>query len=309
MKQITSPAPKQTCKPWQSLKQQIELLENRGMIFDDKVHAKHILSQVNYYRLSGYWYPFRQLTNNSRKNDFRESTKFSDVLNIYNFDKKLRILCLQALEVIEMSVRTSIAHTFGRISPVAHLDKNNFDQNFVQGKDRQISYDLWLKKYESQIRRSKKSPFIKHHLATYEDLPIWVGVEVMDFGSLSVLYSGLKGRQQKQISQGYGVDNASIFESWLKSLNYIRNICAHHSRLWNTNIDVVAKVDSSFLGLSSADNKRLFFYLIMMKHLLMVIEPDSSWQNEVESLLFDFPIPNNNAIKLDDIGFTSWNDW
>lgn len=131
----------------------------------------------------------------------------------------------------------------------------------------------------------------------------------MDFGSLSVLYSGFKGRQQKQISQGYGVDNASIFESWVKSLNYIRNICAHHSRLWNTNIDVVAKVDSSFLGLSSADNKRLFFYLIMMKHLLKVIEPNSSWQNEVESLLFDFPIPENNAIKLDDIGFTSWNDW
>lgn len=167
MKQTTSPVSKQTCKPWRSFKQQIELLEDRGMIFDDKANAKHILSQVNYYRLSGYWYPFRQLINNTRLNDFYPSTEFTDVLDIYNFDKKLRILCLQALEVIEMSVRTSIAHTFGRISPIAHLDKNNFDQKFVQSKDKQISYDLWLKKYNYQIRRSKKSPFIKHHLATY----------------------------------------------------------------------------------------------------------------------------------------------
>ncbi|WP_201544635.1 Abi family protein [Psychrobacter sp. H7-1] len=159
------------------------------------------------------------------------------------------------------------------------------------------------------MSRSDKSPFIKHHIATYEDLPIWVGVEVMDFGSLSVLYSGLKGRQKKQISQSYGVDNPRVFESWLKSLNYIRNICAHHARLWNVNIDVVAKVDTRFLGLSLADNKRLFFYLIMMKHLLAVIVPKSVWHHKVERLFHDFPIPMNNAITLNDTGFSSWQDW
>ncbi|PNK59661.1 Abi family protein [Psychrobacter sp. FDAARGOS_221] len=300
---------KQSCKPWQSFEKQIALLENRGMIFEDKTDAIHILSQVNYYRLSGYWYPFRQLINNTRENNFYKDTKFTDVLNIYNFDKKLRMLCLEALEVIEMSVRTNIAYNFGRISPVAHLDKNNFDQKFVQGESKQINYESWLKKYKYQIRRSNKSPFIKHHIATYEDLPIWVGVEVMDFGSLSVLYSGLKGRQKKQISQSYGVDNPNVFGSWLKSLNYIRNICAHHARLWNINIDVVAKVDSRFLGLSSADNKRLFFYLIMMKHLLAVIEPNSTWDRKVEDLFHKFPTPTNKAIKLNDIGFSTWQDW
>ena len=298
---------KRSSKKWQSYKEQVAILESRGMLFENKAKAEYVLSQINYYRLSGYWYPFRMLSSDtSRGDNFTKNTRFEDVLNIYLFDKQLRLLCLQALESIEMSVRTNIAHTLGRISPTAHLDKNNFDQRFVGLRNGHCSYDKWLKKYHEQISRAKKSPSIKHHLSNYHNIPIWVGVEVLDFGSISVLYSGLKGRQRQQIAQIYGVNSAGVFASWLRALNYIRNICAHHGRLWNVNIDVIAQIDNDIPRLSSLDNKRVFFYLVMIKHLLTIIDLDSSWAVKVEKLLAEFPAPGNQAITLAGLGFTAW---
>lgn len=291
-------------KKWQSFKDQVAILESRGMIFEDKVKAEHFLSQVNYYRLSGYWYPFRiMLLDNLRSDSFIEDTKFEDIINIYLFDKQLRLLCLQALENIEMSLRTNIAHTLGRISPTAHLNANNFNQRFIDSKSKYWSYDTWLNKYNEQIKKAKKSPFIDHHFNHYKYLPIWVGVEVLDFGSISTLYTGLKGKQQQQIAKLYGVNNPKVFASWLKSLNYIRNICAHHGRLWNVNIDVIAQVDKNISVFQQLDNKRIYYYLKMIQHLMAVISPSSDWQVDLDKLLSQFPIPRNKAIALADIGF------
>ena len=291
-------------KKWQSFKDQVAILESRGMIFEDKVKAEHFLSQVNYYRLSGYWYPFRiMLLDNLRSDNFIEDTKFEDIINIYLFDKQLRLLCLQTLENIEMSLRTNIAHTLGRISPTAHLNANNFNQRFIDSKSKYWSYDTWLNRYNEQIKKAKKSPFIDHHFNYYKDLPIWVGIEVLDFGSISTLYTGLKGKQQQQIAKLYGVNNPKVFASWLKSLNYIRNICAHHGRLWNVNIDVIAQVDKNIAVFQHLDNKRIYYYLKMIQHLMAVISPSSDWQVDLDRLLSLFPIPRNKAIALADIGF------
>lgn len=291
-------------KKWQSLKDQVAILESRGMIFEDKSKAENILSQVNYYRLSGYWYPFRiMLLDNSRSDNFVESTTFEDVINIYIFDKQLRLLCLQALENIEMSLRTNLAHTLGRISPIAHLNRDNFDQRFIKSKNKYWSYDTWLNRYNEQIKKAKKSPFIDHHFNHYKDLPIWVGIEVLDFGSISTLYTGLKGKQQQQIAKLYGVNNPKVFASWLKSLNYIRNICAHHGRLWNVNVDVIAQVDKNISVFQQLDNKRIYYYLKMIQHLMTVISPNSGWQVDLDKLLLQFPTPRNKAIALTDLGF------
>lgn len=290
-------------KKWQSFRDQVTILESRGMIFEDKAKAEYILSQVNYYRLSGYWYSFRtQLTDITRSDEFIVNTRFEDVLNIYGFDKQLRLLCLQALENIEMSLRTNIAHTLGRISPTSHLNSDNFNQRFIESKNKYWNYNTWLNRYNEQIKKAKKSPFIDHHFNHYKDLPIWVGIEVLDFGSISTLYTGLKGKQQQQISRLYGVSNAKVFASWLKSLNYIRNICAHHGRLWNVNIDVIAQVDKNISVFQHLDNKRIYFYLKMMQYLMTVISPSSCWEEELNNLLSQFPIPKNKAITLDGLG-------
>lgn len=298
--------PLKPCKPWKSYQQQIQLLESRGMCFEDKKSAEHIISQINYYRLSGYWYPFRQTDNAGQRQDkFIRDTNFQDVLNLYNFDKHLRLLVLQALESIEMSVRTQIAHLMGRTSPIAHLNPKSFDKSFTQYKDKKgkTSYDRWKEKFDQQIERAKKNPAIIHHATNYQAIPIWVAIDHLDFGAVSVLYTGLPNKQRTLIAQSYQVRNADVFASWLRSLNYIRNICAHHSRLWNVNIDVIGKKDHQIKGLNNLDNKRLFFYLIVIDHLLNIISKDTFWRENIKDLLLSFPKPKNNAVKVENMGF------
>lgn len=126
---------------------------------------------------------------------------------------------------------------------------------------------------------------------------------MLDFGSIFNLYTGLKGKQQQQIAKLYGINNAKVFASWLKSLNYIRNICAHHGRLWNVNIDVIAQIDKNISVFQQLDNKRIYFYLKMIQHLMTVISPSSSWEIELNKLLSQFPVPRNKAIALTGLGF------
>ena len=120
---------------------------------------------------------------------------------------------------------------------------------------------------------------------------------------MSVLYTGLPNKQRTLIAQSYQVRNADVFASWLRSLNYIRNICAHHSRLWNVNIDVIGKKDHQIKGLNNLDNKRLFFYLIVIDHLLNIISKDTFWRENIKDLLLSFPKPKNNAVKFENMGF------
>lgn len=94
-------------KPFQTIQQQVEILSNRGLITDDG--AEHYLKHLNYYRLSGYWLPFQIDT---KEHLFKPNTNFSDVLNLYIFDREFRLLLLDAIERIEVSVRTHWAYYF-----------------------------------------------------------------------------------------------------------------------------------------------------------------------------------------------------
>ena len=65
---------------------------------------------------------------------------------------------------------------------------------------------------------------------------VWVVCEIWDFGTMSTLIAGMTETDQDAIASKYGISNGRILASWLRSLNYLRNVCAHHSRLWNRNI-------------------------------------------------------------------------
>jgi abortive infection bacteriophage resistance protein len=92
------------------------------------------------------------------------------------------------------------------------------------------------------MRRSRKEPFVSHYLESYQKLPIWVAIEIWDFGALSKLFSGLKQVDKDFIAAKYGVFSGDDFAGWLRGLNFVRNVCAHHSRLWNINMLERAKV-------------------------------------------------------------------
>ena len=131
-------------------------------------------------------------------------------------------------------------------------DFTKYDKRFGKSK-----HEMWLERYDQQIRRAKKQTLIQHHLQYYDGIPIWVAVEVLDFGSISMLYSGLKYKHRQQIAEKYKT-NEYVFASWIHALNVVRNICAHHSRLWNTNILKPAKKSEDMNGWHSLNRKKYF---------------------------------------------------
>ncbi len=94
-------------KPHRTLQQQLSLLQHRGLIVQNLEVAERYLGHLNYYRLSAYWIPFLE---NRQTNRFKKGTKFEDVLNLYIFDRELRLLVLDAIERIEVSIRSKWAY-------------------------------------------------------------------------------------------------------------------------------------------------------------------------------------------------------
>ena len=194
-------------KIWTSFEDQLTLLQQRGMIVEDKDKALHYLSKLGYYRLSGYFYPFRQFDNNGRRADhFAEATYFNDVLALYMFDKALRVLAMDALERIEVAVKVEVAYLLGKHDVVAHENPA-----FFQTDSARFKHSEWLAAYQKLLMRERRksdvgserqSSFVQHHMHHYGGaLPIWVGCEVWDFGTLSNLFRGLESKYSDQIAK------------------------------------------------------------------------------------------------------------
>ena len=301
-------------KKWLSFKDQIEHLKVLGLNFHDENKAIHYLKHINYYRLSGYFYPFRQndpLTSDKKINDFIEDSYFEDIKELYIFDKELRLLALDALERIEIAIRTNIAHSLGKYDPLAYREPKYFSKNFRTGK-----YLSWVSKSYGQLNRSKNELAIKHHLEKYDGIPIWVIAETWDFGTMSNLFAGMQNNDKNHIAKLYHIKEGKHLESYLHAFNVIRNTAAHHSRLWNKSIPVKG-TEKGFQDpqWKEISNNCPFFYFCLMKKMLDVISPNSTWGERFISLLDKFPKVQNNAISLADFGLVDmkhideWDLW
>jgi len=155
--------------------------------------------------------------------------------------------------------------------------------------------------------------FVRHFDDKYSPpMPIWMACELWDFGMMSRLYSGLKAPDKQVIAVRFSVPNGGFLESWLRALNVIRNIVAHHARLWNRLLGVAPalprrNVLPSFDVFQSRPDltKRVYAILCILAHLLGVINPTSGWKDRVVALASAFPsMPH---AKLSDMGFPL--DW
>lgn len=305
-------------KPWMGYADQLQQLEDRGMQVTDRARALEYLKRIGYYRLSGYWFPFRErsapcvlLDANGRKpkdtkkvetlvlDPFRAGATFQHAVELYVFDKKLRLLALDALERIEIALRVDISHTLGKLDPFAYLKPEFFHEAFGEKLDKESGLTKqhgWLAKHAQLIKRSNEE-FVRHNKAKYGlPLAIWVSCEVWDFGAMSTLFAGMRDAEQNAIAAQYGVNDGRVFASWLRSLNYLRNVCAHHSRLWNRNIVEQPKQLSSaelpwFAQFETDAHARARCYMLLrfVRHLMGVINPASSWPDRMKAHLLTFP--------------------
>lgn len=301
-------------KDWKSYKEQIAILQSRGMVIDDMAEAEHCLSRIGYYRLSGYSYPFRQYdkTNKKALDNFKGGTNFSDVVNLYNFDRKLRLLALDAIERIELAVQVEVAYLLGERDPLAHLNPAQLHTKFSTRKHKDVPspYEKWLSDYAHLVDRAKRKTFVEHNLEKYGELPIWVAIEIFDFGTLSKLYAGMKVQDKIKIESPFGLVKGNEFQTWLRGFNFIRNLAAHHGRLWNCNILEIASVPATKIKLHQLDNTRPFFYFCLMQSILKVICPASKWKDEFIALIDSFPVPQNKVVSIQNMGVVDgWKNW
>lgn len=302
-------------KDWKSYQEQISILQSRGMIISDVGVAEHFLKRIGYYRLSGYWYPFRQYDDSNKKalDTFKDGTNFSDILNLYNFDRQLRLLALDAIERIELAIQVEIAHLLGERDPLAHLDPTHLHTNFStkRNRDSKTYYEAWLEDYDKIVHRAKKKTFVDHNIQKYGHLPIWVAIEIFDFGTMSKLYAGMKVQDKLQIEKQFGLNNGDEFQTWLRGFNFIRNLAAHHGRLWNCNILETASVPRAKIKLSQLNNTRSFLYFCLMQSVLKVICPHNvSWKTRFIDLIDSFSQPENGAVSIANMGVVDgWKDW
>lgn len=296
-------------RPWKSFGEQLSLLEARGMVVADREWALAWLQRVGYYRLSAYWYPFRVFQHEQdpgsgairtlRTDEFVAETAFSDAVELYLFDRRLRVHLADALERIEVSLRVEVAYQLGKSDTFAHLNAHNFHPSFrtrTNPRTGQAAFAGWQEKYQGLVKRSRED-FVKHYREKHgPDLPIWVAIEVWDFGAVSQLLGMMKVPDQQAIAARYGIADWKVFASWVRSVSYLRNLVAHHSRVWNRNMVSEPKMPDSrgLVWCAHFANKpdllaKPFVYLAIVRHMIETICPGSQWRHRLADHLNDFP--------------------
>ncbi|MEQ1498805.1 MAG: Abi family protein [Novosphingobium sp.] len=306
---------------WKSYADQLQILKDRGLLVGDDVRALIDLERIGYYCLSGYWYPFRQLKAQPvglsfRQDDFIAGSKFEGAVALYVFDKNLRLLALDALERIERAIRVDVAHLLGAHDCFAQHNPALFHGNFAKrqfAKGRnagKTEHDVWLERYAILLLQNRKQPFVAHNLSKHNKLPIWVAIEILDFGALSRLFAGMQFNDKQAIAAKYGLASGQELEQWLRSLNLIRNVAAHHSRMWNMNVLELSPVPQYDAHWQLLNNARPFMYFCIIQKLMLQIVPTSSWGGRFKALVGAFPEPGNKAVSGQEFGLVAgWEQW
>ncbi len=275
--------------------EQLQLLKDRNLIISNDEYVITKLKHINYYRLSVYLLPFQHRKNTPQKNQFIEDTTFENIIQLYYFDTELRKIIFEAIEVIEIYLRTQIAyHHANKFGAFGYLDITNLRTNLQEPFD-ELHQDIRKEKDRS------KEVFIKHFREKYNatDLPIWSVVEIISFGSLSKLFMLLQEDEQNNIIQPMGNINKFVFFKWFKALSSVRNACAHHSRLWNKTLGIsfeVPRNNNKFEKLTNSKNK-IFFALNVIEYILTSIgEDEIGFKNKIIQLLSKYPNIDKNAM-------------
>ncbi len=280
-----------------TIQEQIELLESRNMAFVNTLDAPHFLANISYYRLKGYWW---EMQDDNINHHFRDGSIFEDVIDLYNFDRNFRLIVFNAIERIEIALRTKLIY---------HLSLGYgafwyMDPRIFQDPKKHTSF---LAKINMDVSNSSEEFIVKHFENHPDELPeSWKSLEVLTLGTLSKLYSNLKHQLPGKniIAKEFGLNNQKYLVSWLLTITVIRNIIAHHGRLWNRVI--INKYDwppSSSQPILNyiPDNyqrRKIFPILSAILYMNNWVSPGNHIKQELNNLFSQFP-----NIPLGKMGF------
>lgn len=283
-----------------SITDQIALLKSRGLTFADEADAAKVLEHISYYRFAAY---LRPMESDKTTHNLHAGASFEDVLAIYEFDSKLRALVFNAIQKIEISIRSKMIHEFS----LAHGPFWFFDQSCFTDKHRFVDS---MNVLEKELSRSKDE-FIKEHIAKYgksEYPPAWKTLELATFGTTSKLFANFSDTKlKKKIARSYGIPQHEILESWTAAIGPLRNCCAHHGRLWNRKFPITpllpSRMRKPWIADLSISNNKLYAVLCCVAYMLNEIDSNNTLASDLANLINAYPV-----ISVSAMGFPSgWN--
>ena len=266
---------------------------------EDEHKVESYLLNIGYHRLSAYIFPFYK----SPKSNLilKEGTTFEQVLTLYRFDKKLRILLFNEIEKIEVAIRSVLANIgcqelgdrYWITKPEYFANEDKFNQTLAV-----------LEKELASNKEDYIENFRRNYVENYP--PAWMITEVLSFGNLNYIYSNIaNNRLMKRISDYFGL-KPQVFTSWLTVLANLRNMCCHHARVWNRDFMLnpaePRKTSNAWIDTSLIDKKRIFYRLCIIRYFLSFVSPGNNFNEKIANLLARFP-----SVDIAAMGFCK--DW
>ena len=276
-----------------TLQQQIDILKQRGLIIENEVEAISTLDSISYFRLAGYW---RLIEADKRLHIFKPNSRFSQVISLYHFDEELRLLIFSAIQTIEVAVRARLIRMFSeRHGAFWFMDATLADSNTM--------FQSNLGSLQEELNRSEDE-FILEHFQKYNTPsmpPVWKTLEVASFGTLSKLYANMNdSAAKKAVSRSFMIPKFEYMRNWLRCITVVRNICAHHARLWNANIVVKPffpnHLPNQWITNRQVDPDKLYPHLCYIAYWLQSINPSNTFINDIKALLSKYPVVDPAAM-------------
>lgn len=318
---------RQFSKPAITVSEQLILLKARGLQIHDEARATLFLEAVSFFRLTPYMRPFQVPDDADHR--FREGTGFRQLSRLYDFDRRLRLLVIDAVERIEVAARAAISNHMGPTYGAHwYLDKQLFKSRYDHDrllKSIESTQRSALKDYQREatriekltqadqqrkkqlLKRRAQESYARHYALNYDEpslMPGWAMLEELTLGELSHLYKGLaKDIDRKIIGRRFNVP-APLLESWLHTLTSVRNICAHHSRLWNRELGIKPEIPKqrsfSWPGYlrRGTSHTRISVVLAALQYLMQHVSPHTRWHERLAELLQEFPEIPHEAMGM-----------
>ncbi len=253
-----------------SVKQQIDNLKSLNLTIQDESLATSFLNDVSYFRFIKAY----SLGLKPKNGNYYSGTTFEQLMELYLFNSNFRQLLFPLIERVEVNLRCRLSNYFSiTYGVLGYKDPDNFSEK--------VYHDAFLQDIHTEIIRNKRAPFIKNFMNNYEDgnIPFYALVEILSFGTLSKFYKNMKNTDKKQIASIYGI-GYTYLESWIESIAYVRNLCAHYGRLYNAKLTKTPKLycHDRELGIT---NNRIFGILCCLKYLF---PNDRHWLDFLDSL-------------------------
>ncbi len=280
-----------------NFEEQIDLFIKRGMPAPNKNRNISKLKYINYYKLKELAYPFYDKESKKYIN-----INFDDLLTRYYQDKHIRLAVLSCIEKIEIAFKTQFCHllgskhgAFGYLQFSNWCNKNEFCKHYISEK--QGNFKKRIK--ENFYIYSKKKCI--QELDNQEKIPIWMLVEVLTFGEVLYLFGLMSTENQKKIALNFNC-KANELLSWLKSLKFIRNQCAHNSNIIDIKMQTKPTLRDEWRKFLLVNNKNqtsgcIADVIMPMVFLTVTINPKYAF-NDLQKSINSLTTNNNKAKML-----------